>query len=424
MTDLEDRLREDLPALADALGADDGPPRSERDRIDPTIELSRRRGARARTPMLVAAAAVAVVVVTGLAMAIGRDTGTTITATDGVRPTDSFGTWETVPEGPIPAPSYPVSAWTGTEAVFWAGSNLERNFAYSAAAAYDPAEGSWRDVDEPGWGHPGLVGAVLDGDLYASAKGSVGRFDFDTGEWVDLPSIDGVWLQNIAAGDGTLWGLGVLDGDLDADPILSIAGYDPEEGVWRQAPATLDGPLAATASEALGDLDQPVLWTGSSVVVWDGQGGISYLPGQQRWTELPTLDAPDGTVVATRAVADDGLVVVAEVVVDQHRALRIAALDDAGRWRWGADMPAVDLDAATVTAAGEWVVVIPAVGSPITIHTPSGAWHQHADAPIQGLQGPGTVWTGTQLVVWGGVPDGDRAADGLPQGMVWSAPER
>lgn len=424
MTTLEDRLRQDLPALADALVGDDDSPRSEPDGTVPTIELASKRDSRARRPLLVAAAAVAVVVIAGLAVAGGGDSETTTTATNGVRPPDGFGSWETIPDAPIPAPSYPVSAWTGKESFFWAGSNLKRNVAYSAAAAFDPVEGTWRDVDEPGWGHPGLVGAVLDGHLYAFAKGTVGRFDVDTGDWMELPSIDGVELRSIAAGDGTLWGLGAVAGDLGTDPILAIAEYVPESGVWRQAPTTLDGPPAVTAWDALGDLDQPVLWTGSAVVVWDGQEGISYWPREQRWTELPTLDPLDGSVVATRAVAHDGLTVLADVAVGQERALRFATLDDTGQWRWGTEMPAVDLDSATVTAAGQWIVVLPSAGAPITVHTLSGVWHEHADAPIQGLRGPGTVWTGSQLIVWAGIPAGDRNGADVPQGMIWSVPPR
>lgn len=422
MTDLEDRLREDLPTLADALAADDdSTPAVEAGRTALSIELAdRRRTPRARPAVLITAVAAVVVVVAGLAMALGRDPGTAVTATDDARPPDSFGTWDTIPDAPIPAPAYPVSAWTGTDAVFWAGSNLERNFAYSAAAAYDPAEGTWRSVDAPGWGHPGLIGAVLDGDLYATAKGSIGRFDFDTGEWVELPSIDDFWLRNIAAGDGTLWGLGAIAADPAADPILTIAEYDPDTGAWRRSPATLDGPPATAAWDAVADLDQPVLWTGSTVVIWNDQHPVSYSPREQRWTELPALEAPDGTIVATRAVADDGLTVLADIAVGEDRTLRIATLDDTGQWRWGTEeIPGIELDAATVTATGQWIVVIPATGAPITIHTPSGVWHEHTDAPIHGLEGPGTVWTGTQLVVWGGRPD--DGGDG-PRGMVWSAP--
>lgn len=137
----------------------------------------------------------------------------------------------------------------------------------------------------------------------------------------------------------------------------------------------------------------PVLFAGAAVAV-AVVAGLAMVVGRDTGTTitattayghrtaLPVLDVPDGELVATRAVAHDGLTVLA---------------------------------AATVTGAGEWIVVFPSVGPPIPIHTPSGAWHEHTDAPIQGVRGPGTVWTGTQLIVWGGSPDGDRTIGDVPR---------
>ena len=102
----------------------------------------------------------------------------------------------------IAAPAYPASILAGTEAVFWAGSSLDRGFAYSDAAAYDPSTETWRSASAPGWGHPGLISVEVDGLLFATAKGSIGRLDVDTGDWVELPAFDQLEIRSIAPGDG------------------------------------------------------------------------------------------------------------------------------------------------------------------------------------------------------------------------------
>ncbi len=88
-------------------------------------------------------------------------------------PPDNFGTWAEMAQAPITSRPHAVSVWSGTEAVFWAGSNLDRDFAYTDGAAYDPPTNTWRSIPVPGWGHPGLTGVFFDGGLYALAKGGV-----------------------------------------------------------------------------------------------------------------------------------------------------------------------------------------------------------------------------------------------------------
>lgn len=46
---------------------------------------------------------------------------------------DGPSTWAVLPDAPIGRRAYPVSTWTGTEAWFWAGSSLDRRFAYAEA---------------------------------------------------------------------------------------------------------------------------------------------------------------------------------------------------------------------------------------------------------------------------------------------------
>lgn len=417
MSDVEDRLRRDLPALADALtGTTGGQPGDDGGSVKETSSGSasteRRRGG-LRT---LAVAACATAALLAVVLVIRDDTGrTAVDAVDRSLLPGGAGTWDAIPEAPIAAPAYPASVWTGTEALFWAGSSLDRRFAYSDAAAYDPAEETWRSAPAPGWGHPGLVSVEVDGHLFATAKGSVGRLDVNTGDWFELPSFDQLEIRSIAPGDGGIWALGSRPENPER---LGIAFYDAGAERWTDG-EDLGDAAGVDALEALTDLDQPVLWTGSAVIVWAGKHGFAYEP-TTGWTTLPPL--PQVHAVGTHAVVDDrGLIVLVEQIDGDH-VVGATRWDGTGPWTWvGVELPIQDLDRTSVAVAGEWIMLLQPEGPPVSLHPGSGDVHVHTSAPIQGVEGPGTVWTGTQLIVWGGV---HADSSDLPPGagMTWTAP--
>lgn len=428
MSTLEDRLRRDLPPLADAMidardsSGSEGAAAVEPDGRSSVGGVGRFRPRKTGRALLGAAAA-AVLVAVGVVVLQDDDPVATVDTAEVPAP-DGFGTWAAIPDAPIAPRAYPVGAWTGSEALFWAGSTLDRGFAHSDAAVYDPGREMWRTIPEPGWGHPGLVGAVFDGSLYAVAKGGGARFDFDTEEWVDLPEVDGMFFSGIVASEDAIWALGPTATNPEGQPDLAIVRYDPDNDEWAHGPVFEGSDETAAALASLQSLDQPPVWTGTDLVVWGDQNGIAFDSAQAEWTVLPRLHAPEGDVIATRAVADgDGLSVVAHIRDSDGLHLGIAHLDaTTSQWTWKTqDIPWIDLSTATVVPTGPWIVLLPADGPPITVHTRSGTWQRHGDAPITGVRGPGTVWTGTQLIVWGG-QQGGPSGDDPATGMIWSPP--
>lgn len=422
MSDVEDRLRRDLPVLADALTsttARDG----EGERSMTEMSRGRRSTERRRRGLrTLAVAACAAAVLLAAVLVIRDDPGlSAVDAVDRSLAPGGAGTWDVIPEAPIAAPAYPASTWTGTEALFWAGSSLDRGFAYSDAAAYDPSNETWRPAPAPGWGHPGLISVEVDGLLFATAKGAVGRFDVDTGEWVELPAFDQLEIRSIAAGDGGIWALGPRP---EEPTRLGIAFYDAGTERWDDG-GDLGPGAATTALQALTDLGQPVLWTGSAVVVWAEPQAFAYDTTDGSWSTLPPLPELEGDVVATRAAADDsGLVLLVESIRDGDHVVRALRWDGADLWLSldDVELPVEELDRTTVAVAGEWIMLLPREGPPVSLHRASGTSHEHVDAPIRGVEGPGTVWTGTQLVVWGGVlAEGSDVPAGA--GMIWTAPD-
>lgn len=412
---LEARLRAELPELAEAMipPLDEPTLRASGPSISETSPADRRR----RAPLLVALAAVVALAGGGLlAIDLGEEPGSDVAAE---APLD-FGTWTVIADSPIPPRPHAVSAWTGEVAVFWAGSSLERDFAHSDGAVYDPVDDQWEPMVVPGWGHPGLTSAFFDGELFALAKGGGTRFDPIVTEWNDLPEVDGLVLAATVASDDAVWGLGPTTINPEGQPDLAIVRYEPDTDTWSD-PSVFEGTDAqAEIVNGVGRFESTVMWTGSEIVIWRGpHGGVAYDPENDEWSAIDPPSAPSGLVRDGLAVATDtGLAVLFEVEGSSGTAIDVAMLEESG-WRWlETQIPIAGIDTLTAAGAGEWLLAFSPSYAPVVIHLPSGAWQRAETAPIGGVEAPNLVWTGVQLIVWGGV----SAGPDQPDGVRWTAP--
>jgi hypothetical protein len=318
-----------------------------------------------------------------------------------------------------------MSAWTGNEAVFWAGSSLSRGFAYSDGAAFNPETNSWRTLTVPGWGHPGLTSVYFQGDLYALAKGGGTRFNPTDGTWVDLPQVENMYLAATVATDDAVWGLGPTALNRSGQPDITIARYQPETDTWEDA-SVFEGTDDTTEIIAgLSRLETQVVWSGEEILAWNGtQGGIAFNPASGQWRTVAAPTARSGAVADGQLLAtDSGLALVAAVDQVGSQSIWDVAVPAGDQWNWRGDRIPIDApDTVSTIAAGDWIVLFSEQQSPVTIHVPTGEWKEHVDGPLHGLTAPNTAWTGDQLVVWGGVPTAPH--DGSPQstGAIWSPP--
>lgn len=418
MNTLEERLRNDLPALADALlerhSARIEMPEFGAASSEASVEPNARTVSRRR--FLVAAAVASASAAVGLTIrARLLEDGTVRIDTAGSPAPASFGTWSPMAEAPIEPRPFAASAWTGSQVVFWAGSSLSRGFAFTDGALYDPATDTWETMTVPGWGHPGLTSAFFDGELYALAKGGGTRFDPVAGEWRDLPPVEGMYLAaTVASGDG-IWGLGPADLNPAGQPDLAIARYVPGEDRWVYGP-TWEGtsPHAAIVDE-LSRLEATVLWTGTEIVAC-GRSGLclGFDPDSETWRTIPSAGA-GATPVAV--ATEHGLAMV--VRSESERSLVAVEVYTGEEWQQRVvGIPVARIDTVTAVAAGDWLVIFSSGQPPTLVHLPSGVWLADDGGPLAGVEAPNAVWTGDQLVVWGGVPD-DPSAE---SGAVWSPP--
>ncbi len=263
-----------------------------------------------------------------------------------------------------------TAVWTGSEMIVWGGVGYNL---LGDGGRYDPATDSWTPVsstDAPT--KRNNHAAVWTGDEMivwagAAADNSGGRYDPQTDSWTPTSLVDApdgrynhtaVWI-----GDRMIvWG-----GMGYPAIVLKQSGgiYDPVTDSWIPTDTT-NAPIPRQQHTAV--------WTGERLIVWGGavegfnnnttQTGGRYDPVSDSWTPTSTGNAPSGRA-AHKAVWTGGHVVVWGGHLEGYGR---DATDTGGRYD-----PATDNWRATSLLGAP---------SPRTGH--------------------GQVWTGSEVIVWGG----------------------
>ena len=278
---------------------------------------------------------------------------------------------ETTLVGAPAARSRHTAVWTGTEMIVWGGDSGGGS-PTDSGARFAPAAGSWTalpviDAPAPRWNHTavwsGTQMIVWGGEDLDGPRNDGRRYVRAGNAWspmaaapIDLPART----NHTAVWTGTrmlVWG-----GNTGlAAPTGSGATYDPALDNWAMLPA---------AGAPSARWDHAAVWTGTQMIVWGGDVGYAtlgdgarYVPGAASWTALPAGDAPDPRARHTAVWAG------AEMIV------------------WGGDSG--DLPVKT---GGRYLPAPDNMWLPTsTLETvPSARWRHTA------------VWTGAELVVWGG----------------------
>ena len=279
--------------------------------------------------------------------------------------------WTAMPAAPIPALTQPVAVWTGERMLVWGMVAGTFEPIRMAGASYDPATGTWvRMADFPRTGRGGAT-AVWTGERMVVWGGSGdgerwfgdgAAYDPDQDRWTVLPaapieprdSHTAVWTGR----EMVVWGGN--GGEETAELVFADgAAYDPSRGTWRVLPPA---PLAKRWGHV-------AVWTGSTMSVWGGLGlgpdltadGADYDPATGTWRRMPGAD-----------------------LTERFGATAVAA---AGR---------MILYGGSPTGPGLAVEPHGAVYDPAT-----GRWIP-VDGPLQPRSGHAAVWTGAEMVVWGG----------------------
>ena len=306
---------------------------------------------------------------------------------------------------PLQGRSTMASVWTGREMIVWGGEGPGGFFA--DGAAYDPTTDTWRVLAPSPLSARNAPAAVWAGDevlLWGGHGEDGGRRD---GAAYD-PATD-TW-RPIAEGPMTSDGLpqAVWTGE----EMLAVAGfnsvaaaaYDPGSDTWRKMPAVPGQPLGH---------EMRAVWTGTHMVLrgeyrnagpsMDMAGGLfAYDPDGDWWSELPPI-GQDEAFLTNLAFTGDHL-----LRVTQNPGAVVTRYDfETQTWvgiaHWPADRTPMETSVWTGDqlllwgGGGDAVLVDPDTGTMTT--TPAGGGPNRIY--------PAAVWADGILVIWGGFENMD-----------------
>ncbi len=316
-------------------------------------------------------------VVLGLAAALAAGCGS------GSRSSDEqlHATWRPLAAPPLSGRFLPAAVWTDREMLVWGGAGCEgacdgRDIRdHADGAAYDPVSDTWRALPpSPLSARSGPLAVwsgrelIVWGGMRAGASlGDGAAFDPAANRWRSLPpsplagrfaappgtvaQVPGVWTGS----EMLVWGQGAGVDSTEAE-LPAGAAYDPVLDRWRLLAAA---PIAARIADAV--------WTGEEMLVWGGQSGRRYFddgaaydPTVDRWRSLPP--SPLAARFAFAAWSEGQMLVWGDESSEQ-------AFDDGAAYDPGSDR-----------------------------------WRPLPPSPLTGRRGFARVWTGTELVIWGGAP--------------------
>jgi N-acetylneuraminic acid mutarotase len=290
----------------------------------------------------------------------------------GYRP--ATNSWTTVAAVNAPdARTYHTAVWSGTEMIVWGGANEP---AYDQSGGrYNPTTDTWTPtsmVNPPSlrWFHVAIwTGSemIVQGGSFGVTEG--GRYDPATDTWTATSPLSSA---NNGQGLTAVW-TGtemIVWGGLDDNFFFHNDGgcYDPALDLWRPT-GTMNVPTARGLHSAE--------WTGSEMIVWGGfSSGVSrpgglYDPATDSWRALTTLGAPYGRENAT-------------AVWTGSEVIFWGGEPDGNPWTPGTG-------GRYSPASDSWVLTS-------TVNAPTNRY------------GHSAVWTGSEMIVFGGLGAGDNVA--------------
>lgn len=264
--------------------------------------------------------------------------------------------------------------WTGTLMVIWGGTQTPAG----QGSRYDPLTDTWSPVSTVNAPASQVHAAAWSGNEMLVWGGfgtpakpnSGGRYDPIGDLWTPMSAIDapsprinltGVWTGS----EFIVWG------GFDGTNLNDGGRYDPIGDDWT--------PIA-TAGAPVGRNEHSAVWTGSRMIVWGGRGdagprsdGGVYDKSTDSWNAVSTVDAPAGSLFHSALWTGDRMVV--------WGGYDVSSLNDEGHY------DPVDDGGQYDPVTDTWAPTS-AIGAPSPRRSHS------------------VVWTGKEMVIWGGYVGG------------------
>jgi len=353
--------------------------------------------------------------------------------------------WRKLPAAPLRSRHNASAVWTGREMIVWGGAWRAGNASIwlDDGAAYDPAGDKWRRIansplaprSEAFTAWTGTHALIWGGQKQGSITGFGDEFsdgalyDPTKDTWKPMaawPLAERYGARAVWTGKRlVVWGGASAEAGTDPPPLADGAAYDPGTNKWTKLAA---GPLAGRIAPLAGARGDAVLFSWGPGEVKDGKrvpasDSALYDPGPKRWTPAAPAPAPPkqtwcldasgcvGVDTGTRVVfAGQGLAwdaagnrwspIAAGLFADPflEGAARAWTGSRALFWGGGTTESSGDVPPATVTTAGA------------SYDVAADRWDALPAAPLTARARAAAVWTGRELIVWGGEADYNHRA--------------
>jgi hypothetical protein len=369
------------------------------------------------------------------------------------------GSWRVLADSPLAPRTGHVAVWTGHEMIVWGGLARRESagpagfFDARDGAAYDPKADTWRLIsDAPIDGGLGYSAVWTGSEMILWGESTGGRRGNEATGAAYKPETDSWRLITASplsprSGHVAVWTgqeMVVWGGNLTAYETERYDGegaaYDPASDTWRKLPR---GPLPA-GYDAMG------VWTGREVLVLatpmgdEPQGkpkqaeAAAYDPSTNSWRQLAQppmaayVSAPAVILDGEMFLLSDGGRVDGGEVNGYSRPYETGGIYgvSANEWRAHADPPSPDGE--NLLGRQVWPQI--AIGDEVILnglaYDPGGdTWRRLPIFPLRSREFPSLVWTGKELIVWGGAgrPSGNVIVDPPPplnDGAAYDPPDR
>jgi N-acetylneuraminic acid mutarotase len=287
-----------------------------------------------------------------------------------------------------------TAVWTGAEIIVWGGGTGYPTF-FNTGGRYNPSTDSWvatsttnapepRDLHTAVWtGSNEMIVWGGQVDEPGGLTNSGGRYNPSNDSWTVTSTIN----APIARDDHTAVWTGsemlVWGGVYDQSPPFSDDGgrYDPATDSWTSI-SSGNTPLARFRHTAV--------WTGTEMIVWGGQVGYRsylntggrYIPSIDNWSATSTTDAPSARDLHTAIWTGTEMIV--------WGGNEFGFLLNTGARNNTQSAPSTPTPTPTPATGGRYDPSTDTWTATSTTNAPSVR------------EGHTAVWTGTEMIVWGG----------------------
>jgi N-acetylneuraminic acid mutarotase len=330
--------------------------------------------------------------------------------------------WESIPNVPISRTDQ-SAVWTGTEMLVWGGCTYAQDLCQvfsQLGARYNPNTNSWQTMSSAGAPlgrtYPNLVWTGAEVIVWGGQSGNVsggGRYDPATNSWSNLSATNapiGAYSTAVWSGDVMIaWG-GCSGAPFCTTPYNTGGRYDPASDTWTPTSMT-NAPTARFGHRAL--------WIGDTMFVWGGNNGDAYLnsggrydPVTDSWTIVSGGNAPSARrnqqMLWTGSIA---LIWGGTGSGDMRSGGRYNPLNDSWMAINTADPNSIRTHHVAVWTGAEMIVwggvgdgsASTAMNTGRLYDPATDSWSATATTGAPpGARGANAVWTGTEMIVWGG----------------------